>query len=221
MNIEELLDSLLHKVYGKEVRQGFVDSIRQCYKDATGNPESVAAVVKLLNDTPYTTYEEGESSDLPIHAINDDETSLDSTWSSEKINTKLDEVFQSASNGKNTLAAAIGNGATADMTWSQLADKTLKINHQYKTGTGTVYFDKAYNTVLIWVIIGENYGSARTGFVKTNDLGESNAEYLIKDIDSDASYGISSDGRQAYAKTPPSNTTHNECYYNCYQIGYN
>lgn len=46
MDIEELLDGLLHKVYGKEVRQGFVDSIRQCYKDATGNPESVAAVVK-------------------------------------------------------------------------------------------------------------------------------------------------------------------------------
>ena len=34
------------KIYGKEVRQSFVDAIRQCYKDATGHPESVAGVIE-------------------------------------------------------------------------------------------------------------------------------------------------------------------------------
>lgn len=98
MDIEELLDSLLHKVYGKEVRQGFVDSIRQCYKDATGNPESVAAVVEdnkkmreLIDQAAVATIEEGEIEDLPINTINDDEIGEKSTWSSEKI---LDSTVQ-------------------------------------------------------------------------------------------------------------------------------
>lgn len=98
MNIEELLDGLLHKVYGKEVRQGFVDSLRQCYKDATGNPESVAAVVEdnkkmreLIDQAAVATIEEGEIEDLPINTINDDETGKKSTWSSEKI---LDSTVQ-------------------------------------------------------------------------------------------------------------------------------
>lgn len=46
MKIEELLNNVLHKIYGKEVRQSFVDAIRQCYKDATGHPESVAGVIE-------------------------------------------------------------------------------------------------------------------------------------------------------------------------------
>lgn len=87
--IQELLDNLLHKKLGRDVRQSIHDSIEQCYKDATGHPESVAAVVELLDKTPYMTVEEGESADLPIHTINDGEISETSTWSSEKINKEL------------------------------------------------------------------------------------------------------------------------------------
>lgn len=230
MKIEELLNNVLHKIYGKEVRQSFVDAIRQCYKDATGHPDSVAAVIKEnkemqehLDNTPYMTVEEGEAEDLPIHTINDDEIGVASTWSSEKINGKIQEVFQSASNGKSKLAAAIGNGATADMTWDQLAGKVLQFNYQHKSGEGMVYFDKAFNNVVVWIIAGGNYGEDWTGFCAIKHMeGATKDEYEIKaGTDDVSSYGIKSDGSQAYAKTYPANQTHNTCYYDCYQIGYN
>lgn len=230
MKITELLDNILHKRYGREVRQSFVDAIKQCYDDATGHPESVAAVVEenkkmqeQLDNTPYTIMGEGEELDLPVYTINDAETSTASTWSSEKINGKIQEVFQSASNGKSKLAAAIGNGATADMTWDQLAGKVLQFNYQHKSGEGMVYFDKAFNNVVVWIIAGVNYGEDWTGFCAIKHMeGATKDKYEIKaGTDDVSSYGIKSDGSQAYAKTYPANQTHNTCYYDCYQIGYN
>lgn len=228
--IQELLDNLLHKKLGRDVRQSIHDSIEQCYKDATGHPDSVAAVIKEnkemqehLDNTPYMTVEEWESEDLPVHTINDDEIGVASTWSSEKINGKIQEVFQNASNGKNKLATAIGNGATADMTWDQLAGKVLQFNYQHKSGEGMVYFDKAFNNVVVWIIAGGNYGEDWTGFCAIKHMeGATKDEYEIKaGTDDVSSYGIKSDGSQAYAKTYPANETHNTCYYYCYQIGYN
>lgn len=94
--IQELLDNLLRKKLGRDVRQSIHDSIEQCYKDATGHPDSVAAVIKEnkemqehLNNTPYMFLEEEEEKDLPVHTINDGEISEASTWSSKKINKEL------------------------------------------------------------------------------------------------------------------------------------
>lgn len=230
MKIQELLDNLLHKKLGRDVRQSIHDSIEQCYKDATGHPDSVAAVIKEnkemqehLDNTPYMTVEEGESADLPVHTINDDEIGVASTWSSEKINGKIQEVFQSASNGKSKLAAAIGNGATADMTWDQLASKVLHVNYQKKSGENGVYFDKAFNTVLLWAVAGANYGDDRTGCIIANGLADGNDKINIMPMnsDSDTSYSLVNNGNQLFAQTHPANATHNTCYYYCYQIGYN
>lgn len=227
--IQELLDNLLHKKFGRDVRQNIHDSIEQCYKDATGHPDSVAAVIKEnkemqehLNNTPYM-FLEGEEKDLPVHTINDTEISVASTWSSEKINGKIQEVFQNASNGKNKLATAIGNGATADMTWDQLASKVLHVNYQKKSGENGVYFDKAFNTVLLWAVAGVNYGEDRTGCIIANGLADGNDKINIMpaDSDSDTSYSLVNNGNQLFAQTRPANETHNTCYYYCYQIGYN
>ena len=235
--IQELLDNLLHKKLGRDVRQSIHDSIEQCYKDATGHPGSVAAVIKEnkemqehLNNTPYMTVEEGESADLPVHTINDDEIGVASTWSSECINgkiktidEKIQEVFQNASNGKSKLATAIGNGATADMTWDQLASKVLHVNYQQKSGENGVYFDKAFNTVLLWAVAGANYGDDRTGCIIANGLADGNDKINIMPMDSgsDTSYSLVNNGNQLFAQTHPANSTHNTCYYYCYQIGYN
>lgn len=227
--IQELLDNLLHKKLGRDVRQSIHDSIEQCYKDATGHPDSVAAVIKEnkemqehLDNTPYMFLEE-EEKDLPVHTINDDEICAASTWSSEKINRKIQEVFQNASNGKNKLATAIGNGATADMTWDQLASKVLHVNYQKKSGENGVYFDKAFNTVLLWAVAGVNYGEDRTGCIIANGLADGNDKINIMpaDSDSDTSYSLVNNGNQLFAQTRPANETHNTCYYYCYQIGYN
>lgn len=119
----------------KKTVKGFVDSEgnEYQYKDEIARSQN-QKFQEHLDNTPYMTVEEGESADLPVHTINDDEIGVASTWSSEKINGKIQEVFQNASNGKNKLATAIGNGATADMTWDQLASKVLHVNYQKKSG---------------------------------------------------------------------------------------
>ncbi len=43
MSVYDNLRQILSARYGKDVRQSIHDAIQQCYSDATGNPESVAA----------------------------------------------------------------------------------------------------------------------------------------------------------------------------------
>ena len=122
MKIEELLEDLLHKIYGKEVRQSFVDAIRQCYNDATGHPESVSAVVKendkmkkLLENTPYCEYEEGsfEDMELPINTINDDAISAFSTYSSRKIEGEFSSKTEVEKNVKSSMDEAFAKALEA------------------------------------------------------------------------------------------------------------
>ena len=233
--IQELLDNLLHKKLGRDVRQSIHDSIEQCYKDATGHPESVAEVVREnqemqehLNNTPYMFLEEGEAEDLPVHTINDEETSTASTWSSEKINGKIQEVFQSASNGKNKLAAAIGNGSTADMTWDELANKTLKVKYERKETTSKdgVYFDKAFKNVILWVVIGTNSEYERTGSViergsYTENWGGATDIVTLNNMNKVTYVFTDISETKLHAKMYQTSNTSTKTWYDCYQIGYN
>lgn len=47
--ISDLLNQIKTAIYGREVRSSIHDAIEQCYADATGNPESVAAVIADQN----------------------------------------------------------------------------------------------------------------------------------------------------------------------------
>ncbi len=42
-NVIEILGRIKTAIYGRDVRQSIYDAILQCYMDATGNPESIAA----------------------------------------------------------------------------------------------------------------------------------------------------------------------------------
>lgn len=48
--INDLLKKIKEAIYGEEVRSSIHDAIEQCYKDATGHPESVAATVKEIGE---------------------------------------------------------------------------------------------------------------------------------------------------------------------------
>lgn len=48
--INDLLKKIKEAIYGEEVRNSIHDAIEQCYKDATGHPESVAATVKEIRE---------------------------------------------------------------------------------------------------------------------------------------------------------------------------
>lgn len=128
--IQNFLDYLLHARLGKDVRQSIHDAIKQCYDDATGNPESVAAVVEqndkmkeLLENTPYTTVGSEGEFELPVHTINDNETSAWSTWSSEKIAAEMDGKFIVVE-GLGATRLAIVNGTDEDI---KEASKTFVI----------------------------------------------------------------------------------------------
>ena len=48
MSVYDDLDNILNARYGKDVRQSIHDAISQCYSDATGNPDSVAAFAEEI-----------------------------------------------------------------------------------------------------------------------------------------------------------------------------
>lgn len=48
--INDLLKKIKEAIYGEEVRNSIHDAIEQCYKDATGHPESVAATIKKIGE---------------------------------------------------------------------------------------------------------------------------------------------------------------------------
>jgi len=48
--INDLLKKIKEAIYGEEVRGSIHDAIEQCYKDAIGHPESVAATVKEIGE---------------------------------------------------------------------------------------------------------------------------------------------------------------------------
>lgn len=128
--ISDFLKQILTAYYGKDVRQSIHDAIKQCYDDATGNPESVAAVVEqndkmkeLLENTPYTTVESEGEFELPVHTINDNEIGAWSTWSSEKIAAEMDGKFIVVE-GLGATRLAVVNGTDNDI---KEASKTFVI----------------------------------------------------------------------------------------------
>ena len=47
-NIYELLEQINSAIYGEDVRESIHDAIAQCYEDATGNSNSLSALVNML-----------------------------------------------------------------------------------------------------------------------------------------------------------------------------
>lgn len=106
--IQELLDNLLHKKLGRDVRQSIHDSIEQCYKDATGHPESVAGVIEENKNMQ-------KQLDSNINAING---RIDTILTGTVNTTKLVTVH----------SATIRNNSASDLTFkiSSKDNETLK-----------------------------------------------------------------------------------------------
>lgn len=50
LTVSECLSRIMKAVRGAEVRQSIHDAIKQCYADATGNPESVAGYAQKVDE---------------------------------------------------------------------------------------------------------------------------------------------------------------------------
>ena len=57
-NVMEILGRIKTAIYGRDVRQSIYDAILQCYNDATGNPESIAAHTGDTNNPHNVTAEQ-------------------------------------------------------------------------------------------------------------------------------------------------------------------
>ena len=57
-NVMEILGRIKTAIYGRDVRQSIYDAILQCYMDATGNPESIAAHTGDTNNPHNVTAEQ-------------------------------------------------------------------------------------------------------------------------------------------------------------------
>lgn len=84
----------------------------------------------------------------------------------------VNECFQNASDGKSKLAAAIGNGATASMTWDQLAGKVIKVRIDRpttasidSTGRMHIYVQKAFQTIVAAVGTCKATGGTNDAFI--------------------------------------------------------
>lgn len=112
--IQTLLENILSAIYGEDVRGSIHDAIEQCYKDSTGHPDSVTAVVReneemadLLKNTPYTTAVVQSEYELPVHTINDSTVSVASTWSSQKIQAALNDAQTEIENAQEEITQKI------------------------------------------------------------------------------------------------------------------
>lgn len=76
--------------------------------------------------------------EVPSKTKTGDLTQLKTTNKNDIVSA-INEVFQFANDGKSKLAAAIGNGATASMTWDQLAKLTDQIKLKTKKYTDVKY----------------------------------------------------------------------------------
>lgn len=210
MKIQEALNNISNATLGKDVRKSIHDGIEQCYKDATGNPESVAHVKKMVENAPYIECSEEDDLELPIHSINDKEISKNSTWSSKQI---VDMIYPIGSvyitvNNINPQTYLGGKWKR----WGQgrgiigVNESDSDFNEANKTGGSKTV------TLTVGEIPAHTHGEAGDIATVSNIIGQKNSSGTsIFSWDPVNSYGDLVAGNGDYAKTPGSitiNTTH-------------
>lgn len=131
---------------------------------------------------------------------------------------KADEAFQFANDGKSKLAAAIGNGATASMTWDQLAKKCYRISYERKetSNNARCYFGLKFNRFSVIIVTGESFSSRTSVFVRSTSFLY---DFMAKpdDVESDVHIDLLNRMIDAYIEDTSSRK---QAYYQCIQIGY-
>lgn len=109
--IQDLLDKLASVRYGRDMRQTIIDAIRQCYEDATGNPDSISAAVNKVSElstklTNLTTRVSALQSDNDTHKTFEEETDTELT----AIKTDIENLKKTAETKEVTIEAEFTAG---------------------------------------------------------------------------------------------------------------
>lgn len=101
--ISDFLKQILTAYYGKDVRQSIHDAIKQCYEDATGNPESVA---KFANSI-MTETNERKAADAEERSERKEEISTERNRINNILN-ELDRKYETLWSGTlNTVGSSV------------------------------------------------------------------------------------------------------------------
>lgn len=121
---------------------------------------------RLILKDGTRTYGFDKSKNKVEVCLKDEIGNCENLITSDKTNivNAINEVFQSANDGKSKLADAIGNGATASMTFEQLANllTTTKLRYKYEkksTSSNSVKASvkRAFKNVIIVFVFAETY----------------------------------------------------------------
>lgn len=158
--------------------------------------------------------------EVPSKTKTGDLTQLETTNKNDIVSA-INEVFQFANDGKSTLADAIGNGATASMTWKALAAKCYKISHESKetTNNSHCYFEIKHTHAVMIIVTGVTYADKTMAFIRSElfSNGYFFAHGTEDGIETSVDFNFGNKMIDAYIED---GSFRKQAKYDCIQIGY-
>ena len=146
-NVMELLRKIKTAIYGRDVRQSIYDAILQCYQDATGNPESIAAHTGDTNNPHNVTAEQVGLAPVDGVTLSILDGFIKSIVTASGLKTKDTNGLLGEANTEVMLQALIDD--ITNRIVNQILTKSMLINNGLATEAGKYPLDAAYGKTLL------------------------------------------------------------------------
>ena len=145
-NVMELLRKIKTAIYGRDVRQSIYDAILQCYQDATGNPESIAAHTGDTNNPHNVTAEQVGLAPVDGVTLSILDGFIKSIVTASGLKTKDTNGLLGEANTEVMLQALIDD--ITNRVVNQILTKSMLINNGLTTESGKYALDAAFGKTL-------------------------------------------------------------------------
>lgn len=145
-NVMELLRKIKTAIYGRDVRQSIYDAILQCYQDATGNPESIAAHTGDTNNPHNVTAEQVGLAPVDGVTLSILDGFIKSIVTASGLKTKDTNGLLGEANAEVMLQALIDD--ITNRVVNQILTKSMLINNGLTTESGKYPLDAAFGKTL-------------------------------------------------------------------------
>lgn len=145
-NIMEILGRIKTAIYGRDVRQSIYDAILQCYNDATGNPESIAAHTGDTNNPHNVTADQVGLAPVDGVTLSILDGYIKSIVTASGLKTKDTNGLLGEANAEVMLQALIDD--ITNRVVNQILTKSMLINNGLTTESGKYPLDAAFGKTL-------------------------------------------------------------------------
>lgn len=145
-NVMELLRKIKTAIYGRDVRQSIYDAILQCYQDATGNPESIAAHTGDTNNPHNVTAEQVGLAPVDGVTLSILDGYIKSIVTASGLKTKDTNGLLGQANAEVMLQALMDE--LTNRVVNQILTKSMLINNGLTTESGKYALDAAFGKTL-------------------------------------------------------------------------